>query len=131
MDKPTTIEQPGTATIHPSHKAPDAGPALFEKEIARIVRQLAGAKTARLDAADQALRMCGSYAMRRSRGVCKKAQQLCEEVAQHVPERAEIAKRMSEILGAEGRLHELSAGATLAAARQLLELLDEIVEPTT
>ncbi len=125
ISRPVALPQPQTAQLHPlkSHAAPHAKG--LDNEVHALMAGLTtGSPTARKHQGEQALALAASYRLRRSRGACALATELCDAVAEHLPELANTASTLKRILTAEGELHDTSAASTLAGCRHLIELLE-------
>lgn len=125
MDKPPMLSTPKPAGAHPSQQHAASKPVLFEREIARLRQALKTKGATRSAAADQALALCATYGMRRSRGARRQAIDLCDDVADMVDEGEPMARQLRDLLQAEGDLQEVSADGTLRACRALIDLLEE------
>ncbi len=128
IGEPQRLATPETAGAHPSRQQAASKPALFEREIARLRQALKAKGATRSAAAVQALALCATYGMRRSRGARRQAIDLCNDVAETADDGEDIdavAHQLRALLQAEGDLQEVSADGTLSACRTLIDLLDK------
>jgi hypothetical protein len=126
MEKPRTMPLPDAAQTHPSRTSAATRPSALELEVdGRKASLHTGSRASRLKAAGQALGLAASSRFRRSRGARALGVELCDEVADTIEERQELAARLKELLLAEGDLHETSAESTLRACRRLVDLMDD------
>lgn len=122
--RPKPPPKPERAKLHPVNIGPKGTRPVFEKEVVRLRALILGNNPTKLTAAAEALILCASYKMRRSKGARHMAVELCHEVAEEVSEFSVLATQLSSILEAEGDLHEVSARATLRACKKLIELIE-------
>lgn len=125
MEKPPTVATPQRAATQP---APSRGAGLlpgFQKQAKDLMAQLKLKGPERLAAADLALVLAASYAMRRSKGARRQAVDLLEEVAEQVEERATLAEKLRHVLLAEAYLHQASPDGTLRGILALVGMLDD------
>ncbi len=128
MERPQMLATPQRAATQPVPSRAAGGAAEFQKQAQALSAQLRGKGPERLSAADKALALAGSYAMRRSKGARRCGIDLLEEVAEEVEERALLAKKLRHVLLAEAYLHQASPDSTLRAIRALVGMLDDETE---
>lgn len=127
MEKPQMLAQPDVATNRPAPgRRIGVGPK-FQREAAALLAQLRAKEGDKMTPAQQALALCASYTMRRSKGSRRMALDLLEEVCEQVEDEevAELAAQLRHVLLAEAYLHQNTAEATLRAVQALVNVLDD------
>lgn len=126
MERPKAlVDEPTRPKTHPTRHTQSGSKAQFETHLDKLRELLAQEGTARRAGARQAIAMACGYSLRRSRGARKRGLELLEGIAESDLDEAHAAAGLAEILRAEGKLHELTAEATMAASASLLRALDE------
>ena len=121
------IEEPTRAPTHPTRAgAHRTTLATSEATLASLRLKLERDRIGRERTAREALRTVVAYPFRRSRGIRRKAVDLCETLAERLPDLSKEARWMSVLLRAEGDLHALDAERALEALAGVAEVLDGV-----